>query len=859
MDGLALLGLAVLAPLVAGVLTLVLPRHAIALRTAIATAGPALALALVGTHIANHGIEPVSTFAATATATTEGTASLPWWPAFNLEVSFLADGLGLFFALLVAGVGLLINLYARAYFGPEPDDLYRFYPTLGFFTTAMLGIVLADHILLTLLFWEMTSISSFLLIGWDRYDKKAVKLAMQAFFTTGLGGLVMLGGVLLLGLHTDVWRWSTLLAERPEMNWALDLHNPVMWAFVLIFFGAATKSAQWPFHYWLPGAMAAPTPVSAFLHSATMVKAGVFLVGRMYPVFAAMALWPWVIIPLGAVTMLLGAYVALNQHDLKRIFAYTTVSQLGLLMCMYGLGSLPFPYEGQTLRAIDFDVSQIANHAFYKAPLFILAGALGHVASRQLPELFGAVRHHKAMVIVMIMAGYALAALPGSISFQAKELFLYAIHHAATHVHPVFWIVMAMAVLTAALNMAIFVRLATTLLGLGPGLRPEVEARGSEHAADTHMPDHPPHGPTPYHDQGAEPGEHDASGHDGEHHHHETGFWHAMLWLPALVLVLPQFIGGLYTPLWNQLIGPLEANVNYFYAGVPALWQLALGVPLLMSALAVILGLAIGLSPAMRGAIVDLHDRIYPAIYHAAVVGGGRAFRTVQTGHLRHYVVMVLLAFLVAFAGTVVVEPEKIEPLRAELPRLLEFWPGVALGIIAAASAVAIPLVASRVVRVLLLGACGFTVVGLYLVYEAPDLALTQLMFEIISVILFVLVLRLLPETPVPAVGGRPWRIAISVAMGAALGWLTLVAAAGEAGLPLLAEYPRLGEFFLQHAHHGSELTDGRSGGGGNVVNVILVDFRAFDTLGEIVVLALAALGVWSLMPSRRRNKALTA
>ncbi|MEX0887095.1 MAG: hydrogen gas-evolving membrane-bound hydrogenase subunit E [Phycisphaeraceae bacterium] len=854
MDGLALSGLAVLAPLVAGIVTLLLPRRAIAARTWIATAGPAVALALVAWHVHAHGIEAVSTYGADVVAATQGTASLGWWSAFNLEVSFLTDGLGVFFALLVAGVAVLINLYARAYFGPEPDDLYRFYPTLGFFTTAMLGIVLADHLLLTLLFWEMTSISSFLLIGWDRYDKKAVKLAMQAFFTTGLGGLVMLGGVLLLGLHTDVWRWSTLLAERPELNWAIDLHNPAMWAFVLIFFGAATKSAQWPFHYWLPGAMAAPTPVSAFLHSATMVKAGVFLVGRMFPVFAAMELWPWLIIPLGAVTMLLGAYVALNQHDLKRIFAYTTVSQLGLLMCMYGLGSLSFVYHGDPLSTIDWDISQIANHALYKAPLFILAGALGHVASRQLPELFGAVRQHKAIVVVMIMAAYALAALPGSISFQAKELFLYAIYHAAQDVHPAFWVLMAMAVATAALNMAIFVRLTTTLLGLGPGLRPAVEAAGSEHAADTPMPDHPPHGAAPYHDQGADPGAPpEPSGHNGEHHHHEVGFWGLMLWLPALILVIPQFVGGLYTPAWNHVFGHLETNVHYFYSGIPALWEVAAGIPLLMSAIAVVLGLVIGLGPAMRHAIVDVHDRIYPALYHAAVVGGGRAFRTVQTGHLRDYVTMILCTFLFAFVGTVVVDPTKLEPLRTELPRIFEFWPGVALGVIAAATAVTIPLVTARVVRVMLLGGCGFSVVGLYLVYEAPDLALTQLMFEIISVILFVLVLRLLPEPSRRERHGWAWRLALSAAVGIAFGWMTLVAATGDAGRPLVAEYPRLGEFFIQHAYDGSALTDGRGGGGGNVVNVILVDFRGFDTLGEIAVLAIAALGVWSLMPSMRR------
>ncbi|MFA9480185.1 hydrogen gas-evolving membrane-bound hydrogenase subunit E [Phycisphaerales bacterium AB-hyl4] len=851
MDAVWLLTLAVLAPLIAGVVTLFLPRSLIMPRVVIATAGPAIAFLLVAAHAASHGI------------TSEPTDSIPWIPSLHLNLGFLGDGIGTFFALLVAGVGVLIMLYARAYFGPEKDDLYRFYPTLGLFTTAMLGIVVADYLMLTLLFWEMTSISSFLLIGWDRFDKKAVKLAMQAFFTTGLGGLVMFGGLLLFSLHTDLWRWSDIYADGlAGFDMTLSWTNPMLWAFVLIFFGAATKSAQFPFHYWLPGAMAAPTPVSAFLHSATMVKAGVFLTGRLFPVFAALELWPWLIIPLGAVTMLLGAVIALNQHDLKRIFAYTTVSQLGLLMCMYGLGALTMTYHDQTFHLIDWDITQIANHAFYKAPLFIVAGALGHVASRQLPELFGAWHHHKGMVLTILLAGWGLAALPGAISFQAKELFLYAIYH-ATSVHPIFWILMLMAILTAVCNVAIFVRLTTTLLGLEGGLRTEKAPPPpwpvKETAPDYYAPDHPEDEETDAHGSGV----HDDHGHaphaPGTHHehHHETGFWGAMLWVPALIIVSLQFLGGLITPLWNAVFRPLETNLNYFggegasYTGVPALWQLGIGVPLGMSLLAILGGVALGYSKVMRGAIVDVHDKIYPAIYDLCVNGGGKAFRVVQTGNLRDYTIFILLAFLIAFGGAVYFDGGMFEPVLAQMALTFEFWPGVALAVITCATAVAIPLVQARVVRVLLLGACGFSVVGLYLVYEAPDLALTQLMFEIISVILFLLVLRLLPDPESKGAWvGRIGRISIAAAVGLAFGWLTLVAASGA---PFDSGHPILGDFFLRHAYDGTQATGGRGAGGGNVVNVILVDFRGFDTLGELVVLALAAVGVWSLIPPRRR------
>ena len=411
----------------------------------------------------------------------EGTQVIGWVPDLDLNFAFLVDGLGGFFALLVAGIGVLIVLYARGYFGAATEqaraDLFRFYPTLGFFASAMLGVVLADYTLLTLVFWELTSISSFLLIGWDRYDRNALKLAKQAFFTTGLGGMFLLGGIGLLGYHTGYWRWSELLQHAVDLDWS---GTTLQTAFLLMFVGAASKSAQWPLHFWLPGAMAAPTPVSAYLHSATMVKAGVFLVGRMLPLFvipgnaaAGLDIWPGIITWFGAVTMLYGAVTAVNQHDLKRIFAYTTVSQLGLLMAMYGLAGFAYTHLGYDQNvhgiaaAIDLDITQIANHAFYKAPLFITAGAIGHYLSRSLPDLHGAFYKFPAICATMLLAAYALAAGPGTVSFPAKELFLYAIYHAADG-RPWLWVILAMTVATAACNVAIFVRLLTTLLGL-PG------------------------------------------------------------------------------------------------------------------------------------------------------------------------------------------------------------------------------------------------------------------------------------------------------------------------------------------------------------------------------------------------------
>ena len=776
-------------------------------------------------------------------------------PSLQINLAFLTDGLGLFFGLLVSGVGTLIMLYARGYFGragpTSADDLYRFYPTLGFFTTAMLGVVLADYTILTLLFWEMTSISSFLLIGWDRYDKHAVKLAMQAFFTTGLGGMGLFGGVLVFGNATaglgadgaGIWRWSEMIAQSDELIRRLgeiSQHPQLLWAFVLMFVGAGTKSAQFPFHYWLPGAMAAPTPVSAFLHSATMVKAGVFLVGRLFPVFAALPLFPKLIIPLGAVTMLYGGVVALQQHDLKRIFAFTTVSQLGLLMAMYGVGAVQ--YHGQA--AIDYDITQIANHAFYKAPLFIAAGAIGHVLSRDITKLNGAFYKHPAICGTMMAAALGLAAFPGTISFQAKELFLYGVYHGIEAGHTALWIVLAMTVLTAVCNVAICVRIWTTLLGLPGGMR-------AEHG----------HAPEEHHD-----------------HPHEHGLLAQLIWLPGALIVSLQFVGGVFPKLaWSRVLGLFEqpaAAHNYFashYGGIPTLLELSWGTPLYCSIAAIVLGLIVGFAKPLRGSIADFADRIYPAMYWLAVTGGGRCFRRVQTGNLLHYLLFVLAALLLGFGWAVQVDLTSDHPGMLGVfsgdaaGKVFEYWPGILLGGIVCLTAVLIPLTEVRVVRVLFLGACGFAVVGLYLVYQAPDLALTQLMFEIISVILFVIVLRLLPREKLVQItfGNRAWRVVLSCLVGGLFGWMTLIAATTDRAQTNPGAVP-LGHTLAQHSYGNKSglptamgeagRPEKRGGGGNNIVNVILVDFRGFDTLGEITVLGIAAMGVWSMLPHRRRR-----
>ena len=850
--------IAVFAPVVTGVATLLLPGRAVAARVLTALAGPVAAVVALLLLVSEHGMGVG--------------ASVPFVREMHIDLALTADPLGTFFALLIAGIGALIVLYARGYFGRDEASLARFYPPLGLFATAMIGIVLSDNFVMLFIFWELTSISSFLLIGWDRDDPRAVRLAMQAFIVTGLGGMALLGGLMLLGVATETWSFTELARIAASGGLLSGPHaGMIPWAFALMFAGGAAKSAQFPLHFWLPGAMAAPTPVSAYLHSATMVKAGVFLFGRLFPVLAVVGLWTPLLVGFGAVTMLYGAYVAVRSQELKKIFAYTTVSQLGLLTCMYGLGT--FEHHGEA--NLIWPVTQILNHALYKAPLFIIAGAIMHIVGRkELHQLRGLIRSHTLLAVICLAGCYALAAGPFTLSFTMKEAFLYQIVHAAEE-SPVVWVVGVMTVLTAMCNVIIFVRFLTTFLSRVP------DHEGRE--------EHDPHA------EADNPPEHDA-GHDpsAHGHEHERGLWASCIWWPAAFLVAWQFVGGIAPAWFGALVGPVETNHGY-WEELPSFFH-AITHPspaLAMSGIAIVLGVVVGLTSLGRRVFADPFDRLYPATYRGLEVAGYRLMRMIQTGRIRDYVVAVIITMLVGLGLTMFYTPA----WRA--------WPGVAsflgagigfrmaaifLTLLICATAVLLAIVQSRITRVLVLGSCGFSVTGMYLLYQAPDLALTQLMFEIISVVLFMLVFRLLPEDEkeAPARLQGSWRLVLASVTGLAVGWTVLhaggvadreneriiqqqLADAGSqatgahvlpvAAAPAASEHGhrgaadeayeptgRLGDWFLRHSHDGSAGTDGRGGGGNNSVNVILVDFRGYDTLGEITVLSIAMMGVLALL-----------
>lgn len=851
---------AIFCPVICGTLSLIIPRPFILPRLLLALCGPGGALVLLGMFTASSGVGGQ-------------TAAIEWMPLLHLNLTLNPDHLGLFFAYLVSGIGVCIVLYARGYFGKNADDLFRFYPYLMIFMTALIGVALSDNYMLLMMFWEMTSISSFLLIGWERDKPMCVRNAMQAFIVTGAGGLCMLAGLIFLGVHTGEWTMTGLLAGIKAGNIVMTT-TPITVCFFLILMGAATKSAQFPFQFWLPGAMAAPTPVSAYLHSATMVKAGVFITGRFWPIMAeTVHYWPVVIVPLGAFTMVYGAFIAIQKTDLKKIFAYTTVSQLGLLMCMYGLAA--YEYDGKP--NLIWDVTQILNHALYKAPLFILAGAIGHVATRELPDLKGFFyrnKQAKIMTTVLLLAGYGLAAGPFTLSFTAKEMFFYQIYHALHETHnPMFWILVCAGIATGMFNVAIFIRLCTTLLA-----KPDSPSHDEHHEEDH------------------------AHGH-GEHEH-ETGFYGALLWLPGALIVSFQYISGIIPHAYDFLFGWLDPSKDFYHFHtlgsyhLPMTWDAHLGLPLYMSLIAITLGCFLGFGKFLRGTFNDPCDHLYPGFYTLTTkYVGPKSFNFFQRGHAGFYVGAVMVFMVGLFVWSIKGDfSSLVWPDDAWTESCTQLIPGILLTGMVCFTAFLIPMVMNRASRVLLLGMCGFSVAGVYYLYKAPDLALTQLSIEIVSLILFLLVLSLVPDLTPKTRKYVPIRLVIGLAVGLVMFWLTLTSTSVDRpDMPYKTvegkQVADLGQYFMRNSHHGvdtmavpdSQVYGGvvtraidpneatashavpknhgdeklnlihHGGGGNNIVNVILVDFRGFDTMGEITVLGLAAMGVWTLL--RRRKK----
>jgi len=722
--------------------------------------------------------------------------STDWLPTLGLTFGFRMDGLAWVFALLICAIGALVVLYA-AYYLHAKDPAARFFRYLLLFMGAMLGLVLADNLLLLVVFWEATSLSSFLLIGYWNHRADAREGARMALTITGAGGLALLGGVLLLGNIVGSFQLDAVLAAGATIR-AHPLYLP---ALVLVLLGAFTKSAQFPFHFWLPHAMAAPTPVSAYLHSATMVKAGVFLLARLYPALAGTEQWFWLVSLTGLATVLVGAYIAIFQHDLKGLLAYSTISHLGLITLLFGLDE-PL--------AVVAGVFHIINHATFKASLFMAAGIIDHeTGSRDMRKLNGLWKTMPWTGLLAMVASAAMAGVPLANGFLSKEMFF--AEAIAKEGHELMeWLLPAGALLAGIFGVAYSARFIHDVFFNG-------EPVGL---------DRTPHEPPVF------------------------------MRVPVEILVVVCLLVGMLPGL---TVGPLLAvSAQAALHGAPglplpeytlAIWH-GLNLPLAMSAIALVAGLLLyfGLQRFINlHRLVDLPLWIKQGGRDFFVAGAERTVRAaraltdwLQNGSLQRYLALLVAMAVVAGSVPLLAGADwHAAPLARELPNL-----GVlALTAIGMAAALATVLVhRQRLLALILLGATGLAVSLLFVYLSAPDLALTQLLVEVVTIVLMMLALNWLPRTG-PAEGApfarnpRKWRDA-ALAVAAGLGATALVY------LVLTRPFDSISNYFLR--------TTVPEGGGANAVNVIIVDYRGFDTLGEITVLGIAGILVFALLADFR-------
>lgn len=709
-----------------------------------------------------------------------------WLEVPRIALGFRVDGLAWLFMLLIGGIGTLIVLYAH-YYLDDTEPVPRFYAMLLGFMGAMLGVVTADNLLLIVVFWELTSLTSFLLIGFWKHREDARQGARMALAITASGGLCLLAGVLLIGHIVGSFDLDTVLAYGP----LLQGHPAFPVALVLVLLGAFTKSAQFPFHFWLPHAMAAPTPVSAFLHSATMVKAGIFLLARLYPALSGNEIWFWTVSAVGMATLLVGAFVAIFQHDVKGLLAYSTISHLGLITLLLGLDS--------PLAAVAA-IFHVMNHATFKASLFMAAGIIDHeCGTRDMRRINGLWRYMPYTATLAMTAAAAMAGVPLLNGFISKEMFfsetLYLEGHRALElVTPVG------ATLAGAFAIAYSLRFAHDVFFNG---EPVNLSR------------------TP----------------------HEPPTW---MKVPVGLLVALCLLVGLAP---ERAVGAMLAVSAgpLLPGGMPefdlAIWH-GFNWPLAMSALAMAFGtmLYFGLQRLFR-----LHERmthtrgkqIFEVLLQRFVRLAGEVSQF-RNGSLQRY--LALLFVVILFAGTFpfLVGEFSFGPIAPSAPNTIEFalW---LIGVVAALGTVAVHR--SRAVALLLVGAIGIVVALTFEHLAAPDLMLTQLLVEVVTVVLMMLALHHLPQQS-QAIGStvgayrmlRDAAIALGIGTGIALLSLAVMTRPPSA----LFARESLADFFLQRALP--------EGGGSNVVNVILVDFRGFDTFGEVTVLAIAALTIVALL-----------
>ncbi len=742
------------------------------------------------------------------------TAELPWIPSLDISIVSYLDGLSLLFSLLITGIGSLVVLYSIFYLDKHKEKLHNFYVYLLLFMSAMLGVVQSDHLISLYFFWELTSISSFLLIGYW-YTRDASRFgALKSMMITVGGGLMMLGGFVLLYLMGGTYSIRELIIMAPN----LVEHPLFTWSLILLLLGAFTKSAQFPFYIWLPDAMEAPTPVSAYLHSATMVKAGIYLVARFTPIFAASELWVWLVTGIGILTLFWGSFFAVKQTDLKGILAFSTVSQLGLIMSLLGASAVAF-HSSESIDTIKFAafaaIFHLINHATFKGSLFMIAGIVDHeTGTRDIRKLGGLMSMMPISFTVAAIGSLSMAGLPPFNGFLSKEMFLTAMLALqkfeffgfdtwGTLFPIIAWIASIFTFIYS------FYFVFKTFNG-------------------NYKPEQLPHKP----------------------HEAPIGMLISPILLAALVVTIffiPNFIGNTFVKPAVQAIQPFLYDTPQAIDIHVEAWH-GINPELLMTIGIVIIGVLLFVAlPKWQGMYQRFPqaftlNNAYDKMMQGLDTGLNRLSRLYMTGSMRHYLLYMFSGIAIIVIGSLFVKDafsisfEETSPIKPyEIILILVLLIGTAITILAK----------SRLTAIIGLGAVGYTVALFFVIFNAPDLALTQLVIETISVALFLLAFYHLPK-----LGKREERMrfqlnraVVSIAVGV---MVTLVALSSHSQklIPSISKY--------------YEETVYSKAGGGNIVNVILVDYRGFDTLFEITVLGIAGMAILAMIKLRMNRKEKT-
>ncbi|MBB6454351.1 multicomponent Na+:H+ antiporter subunit A [Salirhabdus euzebyi] len=725
--------------------------------------------------------------------------SYQWIPSLNISIDFYLDGLSLLFVLLISGIGTLVLLYS-IYYLHKSERLGHFYIYLFIFMSSMLGVVLSDNVYVLYTFWEFTSISSFLLIGFWHYRERSRYGALKSMLITVFGGLSLFAGIVTLTYITGTTSIQEMINQKD-----IIIDSP-LFPLILIFIilGAFTKSAQFPFHIWLPDAMEAPTPVSAYLHSATMVKAGIFLIARFSPILAGEPMFFIIVSLFGIITLCWGSYMAVRQTDLKGILAFSTISQLGMIMAMLGFG---------TKAAIFAAVFHILNHATFKGSLFMIAGIVDHeTGSRDIRKLGGLMTFMPisatlALFGVFSMAGFPLPFLNG---FYSKEMFFEASLHLDGYggqFIPFFQ--QAIPYLAVFGSIFTFVYSMYFFFGTFRG-----EAKMGE------LPKKP----------------------------HEAPI--GMLISP-FILVLGVILIGLFPNLVNGTFIAHSAEAIYGSAVEKDIyfWHGLTYPPLIMSIIVVVLGTLLALTRQKWAGIYTIFPRnlsfneVYNYIVDKTETASTKITNKYMTGSLRHYVLYILIAILVV-SGVVFFLTNGFAIDTSGLSTLkLSDVPDILVGLTMAIAAIGTIFTNNRLSAIIILGVVGYGLAILFVIYRAPDLALTQLIVETVTVAIFLLCFYHLPD--LKKIKEKPsitlTNSIISIGFGALM---TIIAISAHSS----KWFEPISNYFLE--------TSKPLGGGYNVVNVILVDMRGLDTLFEITVLGIAALAIYGMIKLRRDKEA---